>query len=384
MTIDRRFRLLFITSAVFVLLLLTFFFHGDVVEYVKKKQEPAFTCARNDRTPEEEDMSLALPLMWKDSIHDLKKNDFTTEDGMTYRIAKDAYRWPSLGSKILIVDIDTRVDLEEGGIQNPEASDKKKMKGRTAGYLNHMLYGRSPLLQMVANQYLMALVALIHGYNYRLVHPPEYPDRTGAWVKLPILREALKTYEIVMFLDADAIFEHMNLPLEWLLSHWDIGKDTIVALPEDVHNGANYDDYGRIFWNAGVILAHKTDRTQELIRRWENCPTEEEFKGCSRWMMKWAAEQAAFNNYIRYAYNTSNEVRMIPCNEANGNTIAGGDCQGTLVSHWWHDKEYVVEKLYQQANSCTIYDLHEHFLKQQDNYFLDLGDRQHPLEGVDV
>ena len=47
---------------------------------------------------------------------------------------------------------------------------------------------------------------MIHGYDYQFIRAPDYRNRHGTWVKVPMIKEALKTHETVVFLDADAVF----------------------------------------------------------------------------------------------------------------------------------------------------------------------------------
>lgn len=84
---------------------------------------------------------------WKSSIHDLNNLTFVVEDGTKFEIAPDARRWKSLGKKVLIVDVDSRLDLNTGAMLNPDSPDKNTMKGRTGGILNHLLYGKFPDLE---------------------------------------------------------------------------------------------------------------------------------------------------------------------------------------------------------------------------------------------
>ena len=74
---------------------------------------------------------------------------------------------------------------------------------------------------------------MLHGYDYQLVQLPEDPTLHGTWNKVPAMREAIKHYEYVVFLDGDAIFTHLHLPLEWLFNYWSITNDTTMALAED-------------------------------------------------------------------------------------------------------------------------------------------------------
>lgn len=227
-------------------------------------------------------------------------------------------------------------------------------------------------------------LALIHGYDYRLVRPPDYTDRHGTWVKVPAIQEALKTHDIVVFLDADAIFHYIDLPLEWLMGHWNITENTLLAATIDIDESSNFDSKGNIYWNTGFIIAQQSERTQEMFTRWEACPTEEEYEGCSYWKESWAHEQAAFGNYIRYDYNHSGYLQPLPCNEANGSPEPYGECRGVFVRHYWHNKQKTIEELYEQVSSETVNMVHQLFHDQIDRFFVDGSNLTYPLGEGDL
>ncbi|KAH7007788.1 hypothetical protein EDB80DRAFT_752285 [Ilyonectria destructans] len=299
--------------------------------------------------------SLAYPL-----------TSFTAEDGNVYELSPDAPLWRNLGKKVLILDVDSRLDTSKGAMLNPDKPTRKTMNKRTGGILNHMLY------------------ALMHGYDYRLVRPPSYEDRHGTWVKVPAIKEALKTHDIVVFLDADAIFHYIDLPLEWLMGHWNITTNTLLAAPIDIEEEVNYDSQGQLYWNTGFVIARQSELTQEMFTKWEACPTEEEYEGCSRWLEEWAHEQAAFGNHIRYDYNTDGHLTPIPCNEANGSPDPRGNCRGVFIRHYWHSKEYVVDELYEQISSETVETLHRMFHNDLDQFFVDGSNLTYPLFNGDL
>lgn len=121
---------------------------------------------------------------------------------------------------------------------------------------------------------------MIHGYDYRFVRAPNYSKRHGTWVKVPMIQEALKTHDTVVFLDADAVFMYPHLPFEWLMNMWNVTSETLMAISSDPDAKTNRDDKGLVSWNTGFIIAQQSKRTQELFDRWDKCPTEERYTGC--------------------------------------------------------------------------------------------------------
>lgn len=184
---------------------------------------------------------------------------------------------------------------------------------------------------------------------------PEYNDRHQTWVKVPSIKEALKTHKFVVFLDSDAVFAEPQVPIEWLLSLWDVKDRTLLAMPEDPNSPINRDAKGWVLWNTGFIIAQQSRRTNELLETWEDCPTGVRFPECRRWAHDWAHEQAAFGNHVRYAYNTTDDLRAIGCMEANGAPyIFDKKCGGVFVSHHWGSKEMTVKGLHELVSKAIL------------------------------
>ncbi|KAI6747701.1 hypothetical protein HG531_008243 [Fusarium graminearum] len=158
---------------------------------------------------------------------------------------------------------------------------------------------------------------MIHGYDYQFIRAPNYYKRHGTWVKVPMIKQALGTYETVVFLDADAVFAYPEIPFEWLMSLWNITDETLVAMSNDPDSPRNRDKKGSVMMNTGFIIARQSTRTLSLFHDWNQCPTETKYEGCKRWMKDWAHEQAAFSNHVRYDYSTD-DVRAIPRKDGNG------------------------------------------------------------------
>lgn len=226
------------------------------------------------------------------------------------------------------------------------------------------------------------MLALVHGYDYRLIRSPSYTDRHGTWVKIPIMRRALQTHDMVIFLDSDAIFENINLPFEWLLSHWDVQpSSTLLTIARDPGGEHNSDARGKVMWNTGFMVGQRNSLTEEMFERWENCPTGQRYEECRKWAYDWAHEQAAFANHVRYEYEEGQDVRVLECNEGNGmpGPRGGSNCNGVFIRHYWFDKDTTVTELYQNMDKEGVVDLHRHFHDRLGDYFLDASSAGFPL-----
>ncbi|CAF3519066.1 unnamed protein product, partial [Fusarium graminearum] len=265
------------------------------------------------------DLQLLLAELWKPLIHPIDDRIFVTDKGERFEVPTSQMRWKKpLGKKVILIDTDTRLNTtEENTILDKRPLHFPTLHGRTGGHLNHYLY------------------AMIHGYDYRLVRAADYPDRHGTWVKPAIAKEALKTHDFVISLDSDAVFTHLNLPIEWLMNLWDIRpEETLVAMAYDLDIKIDYDTRGNLVLNTGFVISQASQRTQEMYERWEDCPRS--IPGCEHWNFKWAHEQSAFSHYIRYEFNRTHDVKNIPCSHANGNEFtAEGQCKCQGIFAWY-------------------------------------------------
>lgn len=71
--------------------------------------------------------------------------------------------------------------------------------------------------------------------------------------------------------------------------------------------------------------------------------------------------------YIRYEFNREEDVRSIPCDEANG--FPGnpfGECNGVFVRHFWSNKDLVKEMVGDEILRVLMGAVHGEFVKDGD------------------
>ncbi|KAJ4012323.1 hypothetical protein NW752_007997 [Fusarium irregulare] len=303
--------------------------------------------------------------IWKPFLHDINATNFISKEGYHYKINKKNQRWAPQKKKLLILDVDTRLDTGAGAMMNKTSMKAEEMTGRTGGMMNHYLY------------------AMIHGYDYQFIRAPDYRNRHGTWVKVPMIKEALKTHETVVFLDADAVFMYPEIPFEWLMSLWNITDNTLIALANDPDSPRNRDNKGKVMQNTGFMVARQSNRTQELFHDWNQCPTDTKYKDCSKWAHDWAHEQAAFSNHVRYDYNRPDDVRTIPCMDGNGAPYIGDkSCGGVFIRHHWFHKDYPANDMRQMLLDTLVKRIHAGFHHAQEQNFIDATHYTHPLNNI--
>ena len=162
----------------------------------------------------------------------------------------------------------------------------------------------------------------------------KFTDRSPTWIKPSVAANVVKDYKFVVFFDADAVVNQMQIPMEWLFNYWDINEtiSLAMALDPDGSEGINNDTNGRVYTNTGFIIAQQSALTQDILRAWNECPNDTRYPGCSSWKKSRFHEQSAFGSYVRYDYDEN--IRELPCTEANGEPDYEM-CPGVFISHFW-------------------------------------------------
>lgn len=199
------------------------------------------------------------------------------------------------------------------------------------------------------------------------------------------MKRALETHDYIVFMDSDVMFHYPHLPLEWLLNYWGMTDDTLAMMAIDPDEPQNYDNKHNRYLNTGFVIARQSERTQEMFKRWAECPSETHYKGCQRWKTDWAHEQAAFGNYVRYDYDRPEDIKVLPCVEANGAPEAAnrGGCKGIFVRHFWVNKELTKTGLAENVMQYFLPRLHQMYLKDAASHVMDAS-KDYKLEGAEM
>ncbi|KAF3035318.1 hypothetical protein E8E12_004914 [Didymella heteroderae] len=292
--------------------------------------------------------------------------------GQVYEINEHGPWWKEpLRNDILIVDIDTRVPDGDNELWNDDRMVWANMNAEkdggmvSASFMNHFLYSQ------------------IHGYDYRFFNARsmETEGYHNTWVKPHVLSELLESYRFVVFVDADATIQNLELPIEWLFNRWGITPSTSIAMPLDTRQILNGDENvsndskGKLVLNTGVVIAQALPHTFEMMKAWKECPNEKQYPGCAHWKQEWSHEQKAFSEYIRWDYNPSgNEIIEIPCDDAMGYPGINkhqhilSKCAGTFLRHHTVDKA-MTKKSTEEAMLQAMTDVMHKMLQQNKDKF---------------
>jgi hypothetical protein len=248
------------------------------------------------------------------------------------------YKKP-LGSDILILDLETRPlqsseDFEKGDY------DWRNINHVSGGIFNHYTY------------------ATIHGYDYKFIHASNFEDRHATWIKPSALANHIKNYKFIVFLDADAAFRFLHVPIEWMLNYWDIKPKDAITMAKDPWDPKspqyNSDRFNRTYTNTGFMIVQNTAQTLPILKAWHECPDDVRYANCSQWKQPRFHEQSAFGEYIRYDYE--DYIKELDCGQANGFPgVEISNCQGKLIRHYWFEKHLVKDDFQQNVmNAITM------------------------------
>ncbi|KAF1733830.1 hypothetical protein CRV24_005361 [Beauveria bassiana] len=232
-----------------------------------------------------------------------------------WHLPKDVPWRKRLGKDLCIIDLDDRGFNASGQIWGPHIMSwdhAESVHGLSLGFLNHWLYMDS------------------------------YEDRRTSWKKPAIISKLLTKHKACIYLDSDALFRNLDLPFEWLMNYWGISRATnSLALAFDPAHEWNQDEFGKEFLNTGFLVAQNKARTFEILRAWQECPNDGgRYPSCTKFRTNdpgRPTDQGGFGTYIRYDY--VDDIKELPCDEANGFPEAHSGCDGTFIRHLWTGKD---------------------------------------------
>jgi hypothetical protein len=269
----------------------------------------------------------------------------------------------TLGSDVLILDLETR-PLKSTEEFNRGEYDWRNINHVSGGIFNHYTY------------------ALVHGYDYKFVQAHEFEDRHATWIKPSALANHIKDYKFIVFLDADAAFRFLHVPVEWMLNHWDVKPHHSFVMAKDPWSAKepqyNSDRFNRTYTNTGFMIVQNNEQTLPILKAWHECPDDTRYANCSQWKQPRFHEQSAFGEYIRYDYEQN--IMELECGEANGFPgVEVSNCQGKLIRHYWFDKSNVkidfrenimqaltlpIQNIFAQNTSGVVYQQEENVILQ--------------------
>lgn len=189
------------------------------------------------------------------------------------------------------------------------------------------------------------------------------------------MAQILRNHKVCIFIDSDALFNHMDLPFEWLMNYWHLSPETnSLALASDPPEDHNKDKFGKYYLNTGFIVAQNNDKTFEIFDAWEGCPEETgKHPECVKFRKAdpgQPTDQGGFGTFIRYDY--PKDIKELPCNEANGYPQSESKCHGDFIRHLWRGKDDWIKITVGEGEfpGDVLETLHRQFLREKDYFYL--------------
>jgi len=276
-----------------------------------------------------------------------------------WELPGEAFYKESLGEDLCIIDLDSRGFLEPGqvfhGDQLMSWDHADKLHGLSTGILNHWVYAK------------------IHGYKYYYIEIDQFEDRRDSWKKPPVMAEILKDHKTCIYMDSDAIFHHMDLPFEWLMNYWQINpQNNSMALAFDPVSEKNTDKFGQVYVNTGFIVVQNNEKTFEIMNEWEDCANDGgKHPECTEFRTNGPGhptDQGGFGTYTRYDFE--DDIKQLPCTEANGFLESHSGCAGIFIKHLWTGKkDWIKITIGEQLPGRYLEAFHEGFLAEKESYY---------------
>lgn len=157
------------------------------------------------------------------------------------------------------------------------------------------------------------------------------------------------------------------------MNYWSLGAGpNSLALALDPELDYNKDRFDRLYLNTGFIVAQNNERTFEILDAWRLCPEEGgQHPNCTEFRTNSAGrptDQGGFGTYIRYDY--PDDIKELPCTEANGYTQSGTECTGDFIQHLWTGKDSWINLVVgQQMPGDLLETFHRYFLQEKALYW---------------
>lgn len=253
-----------------------------------------------------------------------------------------------MGSDILILDLDTR-PLKSTEMFEKGEYDWRNINHVSGGVFAHYAY------------------AQIHGYDYKFVHAAEFEDRHATWIKPSALANLIKDYKFIVFLDADATFRFMQLPMEWMMNYWNVEPHHSFVMAKDPWSPEepqfNSDRFNRTYTNTGFMIIQNNKQVMPILKAWHECPDDTRYPNCSQWKEPKFHEQSAFGEYIRYDYEEN--IKELDCGQANGFPgVEVSNCQGKFIRHYWFEKSLVKVDYRENLMNAITYPIQKMFAEK--------------------
>jgi hypothetical protein len=158
------------------------------------------------------------------------------------------------------------------------------------------------------------------------------------------------------------------------MNYWDLNPvSNSLALAADPDREFNQDEKGKINLNTGFIVAQNNDKTYEIMDSWDHCSDEGgKYPGCEKYRLNEPGrptDQGGFGSYVRYDF--PDDIKELPCDEANGFPEAHTGCDGKFIRHLWTGKDDFIKIVVgNQMPGPYLEMFHREFLATRKSFYM--------------
>lgn len=157
------------------------------------------------------------------------------------------------------------------------------------------------------------------------------------------------------------------------MDYWQLdGDSNSLALAYDPDLPFNKDKFDETYVNTGFIIAQNNPKTFEIMEAWNACPDEGgDHPDCTEFRKAdpgRPTDQGGFGTFIRYDY--PDDIKSLPCKEANGFPESDTECNGDFIEHLWYEKDRGMKMTVGRQMPGDLLEMfHSYFLKEKAKFW---------------
>lgn len=158
------------------------------------------------------------------------------------------------------------------------------------------------------------------------------------------------------------------------MNYWQLDPQVhSLSLAEDPDRSFNKDKFGKLYLNTGFIIAQNNKKTYEIMDAWDKCPDEgEPYPECTEFRKASPGrptDQGGFGTFVRYTYKDN--IKTLPCMEANGFPLSDSGCHGTFIRHLWTGKDdWIKIDVGTQTPGPYLEMFHKQYLAEKKDFYV--------------
>ena len=194
------------------------------------------------------------------------------------------------------------------------------------------------------------MYAARHGYGFMVMACPDVRDMKKDWMwdganeylfvwsKARMLAHALTLFDIVLYIDSDAVVWDPSVTIESKVRQFMSSPKTCMVMAQDCKSSGVC--YAADKVNAGVVLLRRSAKTSQILEHWMDPD-----KDCAEWKDRHPREQMCIE--ILRANHYGENIKKVPVQEMNGS-------DGTWIRHYMMTPQADRDRLIDQHLQASV------------------------------